>query len=263
MTDGTSPELVTSGLTVRYGALRALDDVNVRFPQGEISGLIGPNGAGKTTLLNAISGFTAISEGSISVGDVEVSRLPVRARVRLGIVRGFQTVRLLEREPVWLNVMIGCERFEQPNALSQLFSLPNQIRAARRDRAATDEILEFMSLSSIADRRVDELPFATRRLVEVARVLVSRPSIILLDEPAAGLDQEGRTALVDNLRQLHSQHASTMLVVEHDVEVVRWLCSYAIALASGSVIADGTPRDVLGNSQVQTAYFGKGTHAGH
>ncbi|SDZ30364.1 branched-chain amino acid transport system ATP-binding protein [Micromonospora pattaloongensis] len=256
-----APAVRTEGLTVRYGAFQALSDVTVSLPAGQISGLIGPNGAGKTTLLNAISGFTSIAEGSVHVGHADLTALDARRRALAGVVRGFQTVRLLDRESVLTNVLIGTERLPQPSALAQFFGLPSQWRAGRRDTAAAAEVLDLLGLTGQAHRRVDELPFASRRLVEVARVLVSSPSVILLDEPAAGLDQEGRQELAAVLTRVHHNHPSTMVVVEHDVDLVKSLCSYVIALDSGAFLRDGTPAEVFGDRQVQLAYFGRAAGA--
>ncbi|PMR58457.1 high-affinity branched-chain amino acid ABC transporter ATP-binding protein LivG [Verrucosispora sp. ts21] len=256
-----APHVRTEGLTVRYGAFQALRDVTVSLPAGGISGLIGPNGAGKTTLLNAISGFTPIAEGSVHIGHRNITALGTRRRALAGVVRGFQTVRLMERESVLTNVLVGTERLPQPNALAQFLALPSQWRARNRDMAAATEVLDLLGLARQAHRRVDELPFASRRLVEVARVLVSSPSVILLDEPAAGLDQEGRQELAAVLTRVHENHPSTMVVVEHDVDLVKSLCSYVIALDSGAFLRDGTPAEVFGDRQVQLAYFGRAASA--
>jgi branched-chain amino acid transport system ATP-binding protein len=243
-------------VSVRYGALNALDGITVEFPVGEICGLIGPNGAGKTTLLNVISGFASATSGTISLGDERIEASSTTDRVARGIVRSFQTVRLLERETVFDNVALGCERLGEPNLFSQLLDLPAQRKARRRDNEHTWHVLELLGIADNAYRRVDELPFATRRLVEVGRVLVARPTIILLDEPAAGLPPDGRITLTEVVREVHREHPCTVIVVEHDVEVVRRLCTFAVALGSGRVIATGTPDEVLRDPAVQTSYFG-------
>jgi branched-chain amino acid transport system ATP-binding protein len=250
--------LVIDNLTVRYQALVAVRAVTADLEPNSIVGLIGPNGAGKTTLLNAISGFTDISEGRILLGDVDISRMSAQSRVSLGVVRSFQTVRLLEDETVFLNVALGCERSGQPTVAEQILNLPRQWRARRRDLRATEEVLEILGLSSVAHRPAAELPYATRRLVELARILVVHPEIVLLDEPAAGSDQADREMLGRTLRELHVRDPFTMIVVEHDVDVVRKLCSRVIALDSGRVIAAGAPDDVLEDRNVREAYFGVG-----
>lgn len=260
---GTSalPELRVASLTVQYGAFVALQDITVSFPRGEIVGLIGPNGAGKTTLLNAVSGFSGGVSGEVHLGDRDITRVPVRDRVMAGVVRGFQTVRLLDQEDVFTNVALGTERLPQPSFVEQWLGLPRQRTARRRDHAATWEVLALLGLTADAHRPVDELPFASRRLVEVGRVLVTRPCVVLLDEPAAGLDTEGRLALEEMLRSVHRTAPSTMVLVEHDVALVARLCSSAIALDSGRLVCTGTPQDVLANEQVQRAYFGRTAHA--
>lgn len=245
------------GLSVRYGHFLALSDLTVAIPSGLIVGVVGPNGAGKTTLLNAISGFARTSAGRIEINGIEMQGWDAVRRARAGVVRGFQTVRLMERESVLTNVLVGAERLPQPWALTQLLALPSQWRVRRRDMQSARDIIQLLGLSPFEQRRVNELPFASRRLVEVARVLLSSPPLILLDEPAAGLDQQGRQDLAGVLAQVHEQHPSTLVVVEHDVDLVKRLCHHAIALDSGSLITTGTPADVFADPRVQLAYFGK------
>ena len=256
-----SPELRVTSLTVRYGSFLALRDITATFPANEIVGLIGPNGAGKTTLLNAVSGFSGGVSGEVWLGEQDITALPIRERVKVGVVRSFQTVRLLDREDVMTNVALGAERLAHPTVVEQWLALPRQRRAARRDQEATWQILELLGLAGDAYRPVDELPFASRRLVEVGRVLVTRPTVILLDEPAAGLDTEGRLALEEVLRTVHRTSPATMVIVEHDVALVARLCSSAVALDSGQLVCVGTPQEVLADERVQRAYFGRTSDA--
>ncbi|GHH73067.1 ABC transporter ATP-binding protein [Streptosporangium violaceochromogenes] len=261
MTSTSPPAVDVRGLSVRYGGFHALRDLSVNLPAGRIIGVIGPNGAGKTTLLNAISGFTHVTDGEILLDGRAIQGWDIRRRVRAGLVRGFQTVRLMERESVLTNVLVGAERLDQPNALAQLFALPAQWRGRRIQERAAHEVIELLGLGADRDRRVDELPFASRRLVEVARVLISYPPVILLDEPAAGLDQEGRRELAAVLARVHERHPSTLVVVEHDVDLVKNLCSHVVALESGAVVCAGTPDRVFGDPRVQLAYFGRSADA--
>ena len=253
----TADTITVTGLSVRYGGFYALKDLSVALPGGQIVGVVGPNGAGKSTLLNALSGFTHITDGTITLGERDLTRAGTADRVRVGLVRGFQTVRLMERESVLTNVLVGTQRLPQPDVLSQLFALPRQGAARRRDLAATWEVLDLLGLVPEAQRRVDELPFASRRLVEVARVLVSKPRVILLDEPAAGLDRAGRRELAQVLARVHDEQASTLVVVEHDVDLVKSLCTHVVALDSGSLVSAGTPSAVFADTRVQQAYFGR------
>jgi len=257
----SSERLAVEHLSVRYGALHAVRDFSVSFEPDSIVGLIGPNGAGKTTLLNALSGFTHISSGRILLGDRDISRLSGEHRVALGIVRSFQTVRLLEDESVFLNVAVGCERRSQPTVVEQILNLPREWAARRRDLRATEQIMDTLGLSRFAERPVAELPYATRRLIELARILVVHPKVVLLDEPAAGSDRTERDQLGRTLREMHARNPFTMIVVEHDVDVVRKLCRFAVAMDSGALIASGPPDMVLADERVQEAYFGVGHHA--
>lgn len=253
----SAPALSVRDLTVAYGAFRAIEKLTVEIPAGRIVGIVGPNGAGKTTLLNAVTGFTHVSEGSIHLDDVAIQDWSVRRRVTGGVVRGFQTVRLMERESVVTNVLVGLERTPQPSILAQLTGLPPQPRSRRRDLDAAAAVIGRLGLTDVVHQRVDALPFASRRLVEVARVLVSRPSVVLLDEPAAGLDQAGRHDLAAVLRQVHEEDGCTMVVVEHDVDLVQRLCHHAVALESGHLVSEGSPAEVFATPEVQVAYFGR------
>jgi branched-chain amino acid transport system ATP-binding protein len=258
MQDG---RLAIRDVHVRYGAVAAVAGVSADFRPGRITGLIGPNGAGKTTLLNAISGFAAMTSGSLELDGADISATTARSRSRMGIVRGFQTVRLLERESVFDNVLVGCERMPQPPLVAQLLNLPSQQRSRSRDVAAVTKTLAALGLLADAHRLASELPFASRRLVEIARLLLVRPKVLLLDEPAAGLDAAERRRLVDTLRGYHAETPFTLIVIEHDVDLVRKLCEDCLALAEGQVIAKGTPAMVLEDPLVKTAYFGQAAHA--
>lgn len=246
---------------VSFGAVRAVSDVCVQAEPNSRIGLIGPNGAGKTTLLNAISGFTTLTSGRIYLGELELSNLSTRARARQGVVRGFQTVRLLEAESVLTNILLGCERTRQPTLIEQICNARRQRSAYRRDCEAAMAIAERLGLTDMIERRVEELPFASRRLTEIARVMVSMPSVVLLDEPAAGLDHKERVDLTGVLRELHEEHDFTLIFVEHDVDVVRRLCEHVIAMDSGKVLATGTADEVLADPSVKEAYFGDSGHA--
>ena len=253
-----SGRLTLRDIRVKYGAVAAVDGVDATFEPGTIAGLIGPNGAGKTTLLNAISGLTAMAAGAILLDETELTRLSARARVDKGVVRGFQTVRLLERETLFDNVLVGCQRLPQPNLLTQLFNLPYQHRCRGRVRAAVEESLGRLGLLADARRIVAELPYASRRLTEIARLLLVRPEVMLLDEPAAGLDATERWRLTETLQAYHAADPFTLIVIEHDVDLVRRLCFNCIALAEGRVVAVGSPAEVLDDPVVKVAYFGHG-----
>jgi branched-chain amino acid transport system ATP-binding protein len=249
-------QLVLSKVAVRFGGVAAVSDVDAVIKPQVITGLIGPNGAGKTTLLNAISGFAPITEGRIELDGISLNGVTAAERAHRGVVRGFQTVRLLERETAFDNILVGCERASQPGFFPQFLNLPSQRRCRERDLAATYDIAERLGLSAVAHRPVAELPFATRRLTEIARILVVRPKVLLLDEPAAGLDTRDRRQLTETLQAYHAASPFTMIVIEHDVDLVRRMCSECVALAQGSVIVTGDPGAVLDSPAVRRAYFG-------
>ena len=159
------------------------------------------------------------------------------------------------------NVLVGCERLPQPPVLAQLINLPCQARSRRRDVAAAIRTLGQLGLLADAWRLASELPFAGRRLVEIARLLVVRPEVLLLDEPAAGLDLAERRQLVETVRAYHAADPFTLVVIEHDVDLVAKLCTDCVALAEGRVIARGSPEEVLSAPQVKAAYFGQAVHA--
>lgn len=252
----TCAAISTHGLTVRYGAVSALSDLGVDIPRGSITGVIGPNGAGKTTLLNALAGFTPVTRGTVHLAGIDITRLPAAARVKAGLVRSFQTVRLLEHETALTNVMVGVDRLPHPNLLAQLLGLPSTHRAERRNREAAHEMLAFLGIDHVADTPASSLPFGARRLIEMARVLVSRPEVLLLDEPAAGLDEAARRQFEQVLRKIHGSYDCTLVLVEHDVDLVRRLCNHAVALDAGRHVATGPPEDVLADEAVRLAYFG-------
>jgi branched-chain amino acid transport system ATP-binding protein len=253
--------LKLDGVSVRFGAVAAVCDVDAVFEPGAITGLIGPNGAGKTTLLNAICGLADLSTGSINLDGVDLTHLAARDRVDHGLVRGFQTVRLMERETLFDNVLVGCERLPQPGLLAQMFNLPRQRLCRRRDLNAVSVALRSLGLLADAHRAVAKLPFATRRLTEIARMLLVRPKVMLLDEPAAGLDAAERRRVTETLQMYHAENPFTLIVIEHDVDLVRRLCRHVLALAEGRVIASGAPNVVLETPAVRIAYFGQGHHA--
>jgi len=254
--------LTLRDIRVQYGAVAAVDGVDASFAPGTIAGLIGPNGAGKTTLLNAISGLTAMTAGAILLDETDLTELSPRARVEEGVVRGFQTVRLLERETLFDNVLVGCQRLPQPNLLSQLFNLPYQQRCRSRDAAAVVETLRRLGLLGDARRIVAELPYATRRLTEIARLLLVRPKVMLLDEPAAGLDDTSRAELGEVIRWLADSCGLGVLLIEHDVALVLSTCDRVAALEFGELIATDTAQNIASHDGVIKSYLGTSSESG-
>lgn len=255
-------QLATEDVVCQFGELRALTGVTVTAARGEITALIGPNGAGKTTLLNVISGLTPLQAGRVRLGERDITRWPTERRAMAGIARTFQTPRLLEMEDVATNVAVGCNPLRQPIWYQELLNTPRARAARRRDQLAVAETMRILGIASIATRAVRDLPFAMRRLVELGRALAGSPSVLMLDEPAAGLESDQRATLALLLRRVVEASGITILVIEHDVQFVTAVADSVFALDFGMVIAHGSAGDVLAHPAVRAAFFGIQADAG-
>jgi branched-chain amino acid transport system ATP-binding protein len=233
--------LRASGMSVHFAGLRAVDDVDVALDRGEILGLIGPNGAGKTTLVNALSGFQEPTAGRIHLGDREVTGWPAHRLTRAGLARTFQSVRLFRRLSVLENVTAG--------ALALGVS-----RAEAESRAL--ELLEQARLGDLAEVRGDALSHGDERRVGIVRALATRPTFLLLDEPAAGLNEAESDELVSSLAELRQQFGLGLLVIEHDMRLIMRLCDRIHVIDHGKTIAIGTPAEVRVDPAVLEAYLG-------
>jgi sulfate-transporting ATPase len=241
-------------LGVRFGGVVALDDVSLRVGPGEIVGLIGPNGAGKTTLIDAVTGFSRARSGTVTV-DQEPVRGSPRRRARLGIGRTFQNLELFEDMTVADNLRAACERRDRLAYVSDLV----RPGVTRLPPAATEAVLTFQ-LGNDLNRRPGELSFGKRRLLAIARAAAARPSILLLDEPAAGLDEDETRELGDLLRHLADVWGMGVLLVEHDMGLVMRVCHRIVVLDFGKRIAEGTPEEVRRKPEVVAAYLGTAAH---
>lgn len=237
-------------VTVNYGGLRAVDSASLYANTGEVVGLIGPNGAGKTTLVDAITGFARLSGGQISVAGDRVDHLPSFARARLGLARSFQTLELFEDLTVRANLEVAARRLRFWDPLLDIV----WPRRPRSD-AGVDEALALLGLDDVADQLPAELSHGRRNLVSAARALASRPQVLLLDEPAAGLDSEETAALAAQLKMLKGWRMS-VLVIDHDMELIMEACDRVYVLDFGRIIASGTPEMVRQNPEVIHAYLG-------
>jgi branched-chain amino acid transport system ATP-binding protein len=249
--------MIVSGLGMRFGGLVALDSVDIVLDGQQVIGLIGPNGAGKSTLLNALSGFITPTAGTVSLGGRDTTAFTPQQYARAGLVRSFQTAQLLEDETVIANLLLGRQRFTRAWAVPQLLGWPPHLRAERRWIDQAYATLELLDLLEFADAKASSLSTATRRLVEIGRVLMAEPQIVFLDEPAAGLDASSREQLAEVLRELPRRAGCLVVLVEHDVNIVRKACDRCIALVAGTVLADGPTAEVLDRPDVRVAYFGE------
>ena len=243
----TQPLLTTTGLTVRYGGVVANSDISIRVDEGEVVGLIGPNGAGKTTFVDAVTGFTP-ARGTISVAGQRIDRLAPHQRRRAGLARTWQAGELFTDLTVRQNIAIASGR-------GPLHNLWSDLAGRRRPDHDDDSVLEMFGLNVIADRRPGELSLGRQKIVGVARALAGATRVLLLDEPAAGLDTEESTEFGGHVRAIAAS-GRAVLLIEHDMSLVADICDRVYVLDYGAVIASGTPSAVLSDPAVRTAYLG-------
>jgi branched-chain amino acid transport system ATP-binding protein len=251
---------VTSTLSVRnltrsFGAVRAIDDVALEVGPGDIAGVIGPNGAGKTTLFNTISGFSAPDQGSVVFEGADITRMAPHRIAARGLVRTFQTTRPLHTSTVRENVVAGTHLRSSGGLLSSLVTTPRVRRSEREAAELADTLLATTGLDHAADAYPRELGGGQLRLLEIARALATRPTVVLLDEPAAGLNQTETRHLEKTLLAVRDQGV-TLVIVEHDVELVFRLCDHVTVLDFGRVLRHGAPAEVRADPAVAEAYFG-------
>jgi branched-chain amino acid transport system ATP-binding protein len=230
-------------VSVRFGGIYAVSDVNLSVMPGQITGLIGPNGAGKTTTFNVITGLQPPTHGRVFVGGEEISKLPPHKRARKGIARTFQRLEVFGSLTVFENILAAAE-FHR--SWSDDPTPPRQV---------ADEIIERVGLTRVGHARVDALPTGIARLVELGRALATRPRLLLLDEVGSGLNQDETDALGDLMLDL-VRDGTAILLVEHDVELVMRVCARIYVLDFGRLIAEGTPAEIQQNPVVQAAYLG-------
>ena len=239
------------GLTVTFGGSYAVSDASFRVSAGEVVGIVGPNGSGKTTLIDAVTGFVAMKSGSILLNGVDISRSNATRRSRAGVSRTFQGLELFVDMTVADNLRVASEPQKWQSYLTSL--LPSRPRGLSDTAAA---IASALDLADDLERTPDQLSFGRRRLVAIARAVAARPSVLLLDEPAAGLGPADTRELALLLRRLADEMGLAIILVEHDVGLIAEVCDRLVVLDRGSVIATGLPQDVLGLPEVERAYFG-------
>jgi branched-chain amino acid transport system ATP-binding protein len=235
--------LEVEGIDVRFGGVRALSGVSLGVEAGQVTGLIGPNGAGKTTLFNVMCGLQRPGAGDVRLDGRSLAGVPAHRRARLGLGRTFQRLEVFGSLTVQENLLVAAE-------------IRRRWARDRFDtRRAADEVLDLVGLAAVAHRRADELPTGLARLVEVGRALMSRPSVLLLDEPSSGLDDRETDALAALLARVAGGGVAVLLV-EHDVELVMSVCAWIWVLDFGRVLAGGRPAEIRLDPAVQAAYLG-------
>jgi branched-chain amino acid transport system ATP-binding protein len=245
------------GVSKRFGGLRALSDVSFEVGERAIYGVIGPNGAGKTTLFNVMTGFYRADSGSIHLGDVDLSRLSPARIAAAGIGRTFQNVRLFAQLTVIENLLVACEIDKTAHLAAALLRLPSHYADEAKNRARALELLDVFGLGALADAPSTSLPYGSQRRLEIARAMMLSPKVILLDEPAAGLNAAEADALATQVRWLKDDLGVAVILVEHNVELVMKVCDRILVLDHGESIAEGTPDEIRRDPKVVAAYLGE------
>ncbi len=244
------------GLTCRFGGLLAVDGLSFVLGQGQLMGLIGPNGAGKTTVFNLLAGAVRPTSGRVFYRDQEITGQKAHRVNRLGLARTFQNIRLFGELSALDNVLVGFHGRLEANFLSAILRLPGYVAAERQMLTRAAELLDLVGLGGLKDERAGNLAYGQQRLLEIARALATRPSLLLLDEPAAGMNPQETAQLAVLVRRLRDELGLTILLIEHDMHFVMNLCETLVVLDHGKVIARGDPDRVRCDPQVIEAYLG-------
>ena len=248
--------LELDGVTLDYGAVRAVDHVKLDVAPGEICALVGPNGSGKSSLLNTISGFSVLTEGTIKLADADVSASPSHVLARSGVARTFQLVRVLHGLTVEENVAAGCYAATRRSGLRHVISsMASPRKFTHEMRETVQSAMERAGITHLADELVDGLPFGTQRRVEVARALATQPKLLLFDEPAAGLS-EGDLEDLERIIVEEAERGCAVILVDHHLHFVLTVCPRVVVLNFGRLIFDGSGTAAVEDPQVREAYVG-------
>lgn len=252
-----TPILEARNCSMKFSGLVAVKDFSCKLEEGHIYGLIGTNGAGKTTVINMLSGMLKPTSGEILFQGKRIDGLKPNRIAKTGIVRTYQNLRLFNKMTVLDNVIIGAQITKPYSIATGVLHLPKYHREERRirDKAMTE--LEAMGIAQYANSVTASLPYGLQRRLEIARILAANPKLLLLDEPAAGMNPQESMELVDMLRRIQSQLNLTILLIEHDMKVIMRLCEYIYVMATGETIAEGVPEEIRKNPQVIAAYLGR------
>ncbi|MGQ0465794.1 MAG: ABC transporter ATP-binding protein [Sporichthyaceae bacterium] len=246
--------LIGHQLTKRYSGLVANDGVDIEVRPGEIVGLIGPNGAGKTTCFNCLTGAQSLTSGRVVLNGKDVTKLPASERARLGLARTFQQAQLFRHLSVEENLLLGRHRRYGAGALRGALGLA--YGAERAARKLAHEVAAQCGLTPVLGAPVGDLPYGTQRMVEVARAIVLEPEVLLVDEPAAGMDSRESEYFGQVLARISRERGMSVLIIEHDVSMVLAICDRVYVLNFGKLLAQGTPADIRANLEVRAAYLG-------
>jgi ABC-type branched-subunit amino acid transport system ATPase component len=243
-------------VTKTFGGVTALQDVSFSVGSGEITGIIGPNGAGKTTLFNIVTGIYSPTAGKVFYEGKDITGFPPEKLAGLSMVRTFQGIELFNQMTILENVMVGLHTKSRSGIFASIFKLPGQVREERRIKERAAYWLEFTGIADLADTKAANLPFGKGRLLEISRAMALEPHIILMDEPAAGLNSRETADLAVMIKKIRDSGV-TVALVEHDMDLVMDICNHIVVLNIGCKLAEGTPREIQEDEKVITAYLGE------
>lgn len=251
------PILEVSGLTMRFGGLLAVNNVALKVQEKQVISMIGPNGAGKTTVFNCLTGFYAPTSGEILLRGEPIQGLPGHKIAHKGVVRTFQNVRLFKEMTAVENLLVAQHRHINTNFLAGLLKTPAFRRAEAEALDYASHWLDIVNLKDIANRPAGTLAYGQQRRLEIARCMMTRPQLLMLDEPAAGLNPRETEDLKALIAMLRSEHGVTVLLIEHDMKLVMSISDHIYVINQGTPLADGTPEEIRGNPDVIKAYLGE------
>ena len=251
------PLLSVQGLSLHFAGLKAVQDVSFDVYPRSIVGLIGPNGAGKTTLLNCLSRLYSPTCGAVEYDGHNLLKRPIHRLSEIGVTRTFQNLELFGGGTVLENVVVGCFPRYRSNMLSELLSLPSANKSRRAAYEEARQLIDELGLSLYIDTEVRSLPYGIQKSVELARALAGKPKLLLLDEPAAGMNPEESRQLGHTIKSLRDKRGITVVLVEHDMRLVMGICENIVVLVQGAKVCEGPPQVVRENPQVIKAYLGE------
>ena len=255
--ENKKPLLVAKDISISFDALKAVDNFNLEINSGELIGLIGPNGAGKTTVFNILTGVYNASSGEYTLDGENVIKTSTSALVKKGLARTFQNIRLFKYLSVLDNVVAAYNFRMKYGILAGMLRLPGYWREEREAKEKAMDLLKIFDLDKYAEMHAGNLPYGEQRKLEIARAMATEPKILLLDEPAAGMNPKETEDLMNTIKLIRDKFGIAVLLIEHDMKLVLGICERLVVLNYGKILASGKPNDVINNPQVVEAYLGK------
>ena len=252
-----SPVLEARHLGIEFGGLKAVDDFNLTIGKTEIAGLIGPNGAGKTTVFNLLTKVYEPTSGAVLINGKDLHGMSIVQASRLGIARTFQNIRLFDKMTVEENVRIGLHNQIKYDMFTGILRLPRYWKQEKRQHERAMELLDIFGMQDLADEQAGSLPYGAQRRLEIVRALATEPKLLLLDEPAAGMNPHETEELMENIAKIRDRFQIAILLIEHDMSLVMGVCEGICVLNFGRIIAKGTADEIQANPAVIEAYLGK------